>query len=266
VIRFSSAPLSLLNRRFAVLKASAPQSDPSHMEIAWQEKMFRIRIVRRRGAKRMTLRLSQATGQATLMMPGGVTAAQAKDFVHKHRDWLAARLARIPERVPIVPGAVILWRGEPYRLTHISCSSGPVQEIEQENGEKLLVFSGPSAGINARIAAFLRWQARKSLKEAVHRYATACTVTPSGITIRDTKSRWGSCSSRGALNFSWRLILAPPFVLDYLAAHEVAHLREMNHSSRYWSLLNALCPHVEKAERWLKQNGSDLHRYIWPDL
>ena len=79
--------------------------------------------------------------------------------------------------------------------------------------------------------------------------------------MRDTKSRWGSCSASGCLNFSWRLILAPPFVLDYLAAHEVAHLKEMNHSRRYWATLRKLCPHTDEAERWLKRHGTELHKY-----
>ena len=81
------------------------------------------------------------------------------------------------------------------------------------------------------------------------------------IAIRDTKSRWGSCSSTGTLSFSWRLIMAPPLVLDYLAAHEVAHLKELNHSNRFWTLLHELCPATDEAERWLKRHGAELHRY-----
>jgi predicted metal-dependent hydrolase len=81
------------------------------------------------------------------------------------------------------------------------------------------------------------------------------------MTVRDTKSRWGSCSASGCLNFSWRLILAPPFVLDYLAAHEVAHLKEMNHSQRFWRTVHKLCPRTEDAERWLKRHGTELHKY-----
>ena len=99
------------------------------------------------------------------------------------------------------------------------------------------------------------------MSEAAFRYAAALNVKITGITLRDTTSRWGSCSSRGTLNFSWRLILAPDFVLDYLAAHEVAHLRELNHSHRFWTILKEICPETDAAEAWLKRNGATLHRY-----
>jgi predicted metal-dependent hydrolase len=95
----------------------------------------------------------------------------------------------------------------------------------------------------------------------VKTYAAAIGQAPTRITVRDTRSRWGSCTAQGALNFSWRLILAPPVVLDYLVAHEMAHLREMNHSARFWSLVGSICPNVDEAERWLKRNGASLHRY-----
>jgi predicted metal-dependent hydrolase len=104
-------------------------------------------------------------------------------------------------------------------------------------------------------------EARRDLSQSVAVYATRLGQRPARVTLRDTRSRWGSCTARGELNFSWRLILAPPVVLDYLVAHEMAHLREMNHSPRFWALTHELCPHVDEAERWLKRHGSELHRY-----
>jgi predicted metal-dependent hydrolase len=95
----------------------------------------------------------------------------------------------------------------------------------------------------------------------VKRYCARLGVVAKRITVRDTTSRWGSCSARGALSFSWRLVLAPPMVLDYLAAHEVAHLRELNHSPRFWRLVKLACPQTDEAEEWLKRHGSDLHRF-----
>jgi predicted metal-dependent hydrolase len=112
-----------------------------------------------------------------------------------------------------------------------------------------------------RVRDFLTREARRDLAEAIERYAPRLSQRPTRMTLRDTRSRWGSCTARGELNFSWRLILAPPMVLDYLVAHEMAHLREMNHSPRFWALLGDLCPNVEAAEAWLKRNGSSLHRY-----
>ena len=108
---------------------------------------------------------------------------------------------------------------------------------------------------------WLRHEARLAFGEAVARHAAALGVEPRGIAIRDQKTRWGSASAAGRLNFSWRAVMAPPFVLDYLAAHEVAHLREMNHGPRFWSLCRGLCPETDAAERWLKAEGRGLHRY-----
>jgi len=110
-------------------------------------------------------------------------------------------------------------------------------------------------------ADFLKREAGKDIEAAVKRYAKAIGATPKRIAVRDTVSRWGSCSSTGGLSFSWRLILAPPFVLDYLAAHEVAHLIHLNHSPRYWTLLRRACPDTDRAENWLKVHGASLHRF-----
>jgi hypothetical protein len=112
-----------------------------------------------------------------------------------------------------------------------------------------------------RVRDFLEAEAKRDLSAAVKRYTARLGVDASRITVRDTKSRWGSCSAKGALNFSWRLILAPPFVLDYLAAHEVGHLKEMNHSSRFWRVVHGLCPRTDEAEDWLKRHGTELHRF-----
>jgi predicted metal-dependent hydrolase len=112
-----------------------------------------------------------------------------------------------------------------------------------------------------RLREFLEREARRDISAAVKHHTANLGVPAKRITVRDTKSRWGSCSSSGALSFSWRLILAPPFILDYLAAHEVAHLKEMNHSHRFWRVVRQLCPGMEEAEKWLKRHGSDLHKF-----
>ena len=108
---------------------------------------------------------------------------------------------------------------------------------------------------------FSRREARKRLEAQVLDHAARLGVKPSRITVRDTLSRWGSCSSARALSFSWRLIMAPEFVLDYVVAHEVAHLCEMNHSPRFWAHVRSLAPNMEAAQAWLKVNGRDLQRY-----
>jgi predicted metal-dependent hydrolase len=121
--------------------------------------------------------------------------------------------------------------------------------------------SGQEEAVPGRVRRYLTGEAGRDLRAAVAKHTAALGVPARRIAIRDTKSRWGSCSSTGTLSFSWRLIMAPPLVLDYLAAHEVAHLKELNHSNRFWTLLGELCPATEEAERWLKRHGAELHRY-----
>ena len=125
----------------------------------------------------------------------------------------------------------------------------------------MLSVSCDAAHVARRVRDFLAREAKRDLTEAIERYAAQLGQRPVRVTLRDTRSRWGSCTARGELNFSWRLILAPPTVLDYLVAHEMAHLREMNHSPRFWALVHALCPHTDAAEAWLKRHGTGLHRY-----
>ena len=128
-------------------------------------------------------------------------------------------------------------------------------------GEQILCVAGGAEHIDRRVHDFLKREARSDLQKAAHAYAEPLSVRVKRVSIRDQSSRWGSCTSAGSLSFSWRLILAPPYVLDYLAAHEVAHLVEMNHSARFWKVVAKVCGHVERAKAWLDTHGNDLHRY-----
>jgi predicted metal-dependent hydrolase len=134
------------------------------------------------------------------------------------------------------------------------------------SGERgpLICVAGDLSHVPRRVADFLKREARRDLDAAVARHCKALGLAARRITLRDTTSRWGSCSTTGALNFSWRLILAPPFVLDYLAAHEVAHLAHMNHSAMFWRVTRRLFPETDRAEAWLKAHGSGLHRFGVP--
>jgi predicted metal-dependent hydrolase len=125
----------------------------------------------------------------------------------------------------------------------------------------VLEISGGPAHAPRRLRDWLEAEARKDLDERVRWHAANIGVRPRALTLRDQKSRWGSCSSTGRLSFSWRLILAPPPVLDYVAAHEVAHLVEMNHGARFWRLVKRTMPDMDKARMWLRENGTELHRY-----
>ena len=137
---------------------------------------------------------------------------------------------------------------------------GTVRLLELEEGRILLV-SGNESHMARRVTDWLKKQARKDLEEAVARHAAALDVKPASIRIKDTTSRWGSCSANRTLSFSWRVIMAPSFVLNYLAAHEVAHLREMNHSDRFWRHVESICPNYEDGQAWLRDQGRRLHSY-----
>lgn len=152
-------------------------------------------------------------------------------------------------------------RGEPHRIAHRPGRRGTVWVEAGEGGEPLLCVAGERPHVGRRVADFLRREARSDLDAASRRAADRLGVAVKRIAVRDPVSRWGSCSSAGVLSYSWRLILAPPFVLDYLAIHEVAHLVEMNHSPRFWRIVHRLCPETAQAKAWLDANGADLHRY-----
>jgi predicted metal-dependent hydrolase len=237
------------------------RTDPSHLEVRHGSQSFRIALRRRPTARRMTLRVSSVTGEVVLTLPERIDLVVAKRFADGHGAWIASRLARVPERVAFVDGASVPLRGVIHRVVHRRSGRGATAAGTDTAGHRVIAVSGEAPHLARRVREFLEREARRDLVEAVRRYTAAAGVPARKITVRDTKSRWGSCSAKGCLSFSWRLILAPSFVLDYLAAHEVAHLVELNHSRRFWRLLHKLCPHTEEAERWLKGHGTDLHRF-----
>ncbi|ODN72278.1 hypothetical protein A6302_00343 [Methylobrevis pamukkalensis] len=201
-------------------------------------------------------------------IPKGGSLKAACAFVGRHADWLAARLDARPQPTAFADGALVPIRGVPHRLAATGTLRGlvrihPAGEPAEEADDALprLLVPGAPERFSPRVADFLRKAARADLEAAVARHARALGRTPQKIVVRDTTSRWGSCSSLGVLSFSWRLILAPPLVLDYLAAHEVAHLAEMNHGPRFWAHCTALCPETETARAWLKAHGAGLHAY-----
>jgi hypothetical protein len=234
---------------------------PAYIEVPYGETVFRVTLRRSPTARRYTLRASSARRDITLTMPLKGSLAQATDFAVRHGGWIAERLKKFDPVIACEPGATIPLRGIPHRIEHRAHARGTVWVEVPEDGEPLIVVAGRSDYALRRIKDFLRKQASIDLDRAVERFTTALGIPARRIALKDTTSRWGSCSSSGRLNFSWRLILAPPFVLDYLAAHEVAHLKELNHSTRYWRVVGELFPDYDKAEAWLKRHGPSLHRY-----
>ncbi len=154
------------------------------------------------------------------------------------------------------------FRGAPHRIVLREGVRGVVRVEPGLRGEHpTLAVHGAAPHAARRVTDFLKREARRDLIAAVARHAAALGVATGRLTLKDTTTRWGSCSVSGDLSFSWRLILAPPYVLDYLAAHEVAHRREMNHGPRYWAHVARLVPDYDRAEDWLKAYGATLHRY-----
>jgi predicted metal-dependent hydrolase len=239
-------------------------SEPSFVQIVFDRAIHLIRIRRHRQARRYTLRIDAASREVVLTMPPRGSVREAKEFAQKHGGWIAARLKRLPKAAPFAHDGEVPLRGVNYRIVHRRGQRGTVWTDTDAAGRKIVCVAGEVAHINRRIADFLKREAQRDLDAACRRYAATLGGRIARICVRDQSSRWGSCSSTGVLSFSWRLILAPPFVLDYLAAHEVSHLVELNHSPRFWRLVGRLCPDAGRAKLWLDVHGTDLHRYGLP--
>ncbi len=209
---------------------------------------------RSRRARRISLRVSGLDGRVTVTLPLRAPQHEAESFVREKESWIRANMARAPEPLRPAVGGHILWQG---REIGIRVGGGRFARIE---AGVLLVPPDP-VSLPARVAALMKQVARERLTEAADRHAERLGCRFSRISLRDPRSRWGSCSSEGNLMFSWRLIMAPPEVLEYVAAHEVAHLLEMNHSPAYWRIVAGICPDYKQHRRWLRENGRFLHRY-----
>lgn len=209
-------------------------------------------------AKRITLRLSPNGDVAKVTTPGHVSDDAIEEFVHRNRNWLATRIALLPERIELQHGAVIPFKG----IEHLIISNGKTRglvKVTEHEGQPCLEVPGERESTSRKLLAFLKREARKELDRVVNIHCAKIGVRAKHLRITDTTSRWGSCSTTRTLSFSWRIIMAPPEVLNYLAAHEVAHLREMNHSADFWALTKELCPDTDIQKGWLRANGGKLH-------
>jgi hypothetical protein len=238
--------------------------EPQAIEIAVSTSIYLVQVRRNRQARRYTLRINAAKREVILTIPPRGSLKEARAFAQKHGGWIAARLGRLPEAAPFTDGTIVPLRGVPHRIEHRSRSRGTVWTETAANGDPILCVAGAAPHIHRRISDYLRREARRELEIASLKFAATLGVIIKRVAVRDQSSRWGSCSSTGVLSFSWRLILAPTTVLQYLAAHEVAHLIEMNHSPRFWRVVARLCPDHERAKAWLDGHGTDLHRYGLP--
>ena len=239
-------------------------AEPTAIDIVFDREVYPVRLRRHRQARRYTLRIHTASREVVLTMPPRGSLKEARAFAQKHGAWIAARLGRLPEPAPFAPGTVLPLRGLDHRIEHRRGKRGTVWVETGEGGERLLCVAGEAPHLPRRVADYLKREAKSDLETASRLAAERLGVKMKRVSVRDQSSRWGSCSTTGVLSYSWRLIFAPPFVLDYLAAHEIAHLVEMNHSRRFWRLVERIYPDVARAKSWLDAHGSELHRYGAP--
>lgn len=219
-----------------------------------------VEIVLKRSARarRFSLRVSRLDGRVTLSLPVRAREAEAMAFARAQEAWIRETLACMPQRAGVGIGALVPVEGRMLRLEQ---GTGRAVRVE---GDSLLIPGDPAqAGVRA--GAFLKALARERLVAASDRYAAMIGRRVARVTLRDTRSRWGSCAADGALMYSWRLVMAPPAVLDYVAAHEVAHMVEMNHSDRFWAVVERLYPGWQVQRKWLHAEGQALHGFRFGD-
>ncbi len=206
-------------------------------------------------ARRLSLRVSKLDGRVTLTVPHGASRREAETFARDRAAWIREHLLNtLPELRPTL-GDSIPFQGKLHPLV------GDDRRAARIVDGRILLPHGDPNQIGVRLEALLKREARDRLAAASDHYAERVGRSFGRISLRDTRSRWGSCSSQGNLMYSWRLVMAPATVLDYVAAHEVAHLVHMDHSPRFWAQVEAICPHNRAPRAWLRANGTELHRY-----
>lgn len=207
-------------------------------------------------ARRITLRFNPWSRDITVTLPRTAPVSEGLDFAELKRPWLENVIAKSPKKVSFEPGAIIPILGRPYRIEHRPRQKGVVV-IE---GDAVYVSGAPEF-LSRRLRDWLKMRVKEIITEWAQTKAEMLDRPIRAISVRDTRSRWGSCSADGRLFFSWRLIFATPDVLDYVVSHEVAHLAELNHSKRFWNMVEQLCPGWETSNEWLKHHGQTLYVY-----
>lgn len=199
-------------------------------------------------------------GDPVLTLPKHGRWKEAEAFLHRHEGWLAARLKRAAPRTPFGDGELVPLRGVVHRIHATGRLRGRV-EVSEVDGELSLLVPGEAAHLARRLTEWLKTEAQRDLVERSDVHAARLGVEVTSVAMRSQSTRWGSCSSTGRLNYNWRLVLAPPFVLDYVAAHEVAHLVHMNHSASFWKTVESALPEMSRGRAWLKAHGKLLMGY-----
>lgn len=216
-----------------------------------------LRIVENDRARRLTLRIDAGGQGLRITVPPGLRRGEVEKFLHRHQGWLEQRLAKVPDRPQVRPGIKLPLYGVPHMIVHEPGKRGTVSVGSDDNGPTLVIH-GDRVHLPRRLTDYLKREARREIDALVEKHTAKVGRKAKAVRFKDTSSRWGSCTSDGNLSFSWRIMMAPRPVINYLVAHEVAHLKEMNHGPKFWKLCEELCPDTERCRAWLKKNGSAL--------
>jgi predicted metal-dependent hydrolase len=220
------------------------------------EEMLPLVIRRHRSAKRICLRYNPTDHAISLTLPRHTRVSDGLIFLMQKSEWLVETLRDMPTKKQIKPGVVIPLLGKRVRIKH-----DPDLRRKWIVRDDVLYVAGPRDEFAERVTEALRKIASVTLTNLANRDAARIGRRIDRVSVRDTRSRWGSCSSTARLSFSYRLIFAPREVMQYVVAHEVAHLRHMNHSTAFWNTVATLCPDYEAAKDWLTLHGKDLYRF-----
>lgn len=226
-----------------------------NLELVVDGRQVPVTVRRSPLARRMSLRVDAVRG-IVLVLPSRGRLADARTFLLSHGDWLRQRLAKLPDRQGLGIGQQVPLLGVPHVVRHRPDAR---RGVWVENTE--IHVSGQEEHASRRVGDFLRAEARRVMVDKVHLMASRLNRKPSRVSVKDTVSRWGSCSAQGAIALSWRLVMAPPFVVDYVVGHEVAHLVELNHSPAFWDIVRSLGVDHHGGKTWLKTQGASLHQY-----
>lgn len=227
-------------------------------ELVVDGELIGLAVRRSQRAHRILLKVDLRFG-AELVIPHGVALHEALSFAAERGEWLRDRIANLPSRVPFDDGGTVPVLGQPHRIRRTAMADLFCTKVWCEAGELLTVCEPDEVADSIR--TWFRASARDALLRKAQGAAGRIGTNVERIGVRDTHTRWGSCSAAGTLSFSWRLFMAPEWVMDYVVAHEVAHLLEMNHGRAFWRLVGRLVDRIEEAKSWLRQSGPELHRY-----
>ncbi|MBS0386716.1 MAG: M48 family metallopeptidase [Proteobacteria bacterium] len=237
---------------------SRQKVEPSQTEIETTDgRRVAVRLVVNPRARRVSVRIDPTRREAIATAPTRRHLKHAAQFAVERAGWIVSELSRLPQGVQLAPGSITPLRGIDHKLIYEHGRAVPRIEA---GDPPLLITPAPDAALfESRLLRYFKDQAKADLSERVAFHARTLCVRPARLQVKELRSRWGSCSVDGVLSFSWRLILAPPFVLDYLAAHEVSHLKEMNHSRRFWAHVRRCMPEFERGRDYLHEHGCALH-------